>query len=92
MLAIHPLDDFGMSELLGTLDRLGDKEKCKERFLAFIDQPGYRFSRYSQAPVFRFFQCCRRFGMKDEAKLVYHRFQSHLDERNVHFYTSAFVD
>lgn len=91
VLALDPLNDFAMSELLGTWDRVGEKEKCKQRFLAFIEQPGYKFSRYSQAPVFRFFQCCRRFGMRDEAKVVYERFRSQLDDRNLDFYESTFL-
>lgn len=89
---MDPVNDFAMSELLGTWSRQGEKEKCAKRFLAFIEQPNFKFSRYSQAPVFRFFQCCRKFGMKAEAKLVYERFQSQLDERNVHFYKSTFSD
>ena len=92
VLALDPVNDFAMSELLGTWSRQGEKEKCAKRFFAFIEQPNYKFSRYSQAPVFRFFQCCRRFGMKTEAKLVYERFQSQLDERNIHFYKSTFPD
>ena len=92
VLALDPTNNFVMSELLGTWTRQGEKEKCTKRFFAFIEQPNYRFSRYSQAPVFRFFQCCRKFGMNSEAKLVYERFQSQLDDRNVHFYKSTFAD
>ncbi|HEX7335500.1 MAG TPA: tetratricopeptide repeat protein [Pyrinomonadaceae bacterium] len=91
-LALDPTNNFAISELLGAWTRKGEKEKCAERFFAFIEQPNYKFSRYSQAPVFRFFQCCRRFGMKNEAKLVYERFQSQLDDRNLHFYQSTFLD
>jgi len=92
VLLLDPLNDFAMSELLGVWSRQGEKEKCAKRFLAFIQQSKYKFTRSSQAPVFRFFQCCRKFGMKDEAKLVYERFQSQLDDRNVEFYKSAFVE
>jgi len=88
--ALDPLNDFAMSELLGVWMRQGEKEKCKQRFLAFIGQPRYEFTRYSQAPVFRFFQCCRKFEMKDEAKLVFERFQSQLDDRNLDLYKSTF--
>ena len=91
-LVIDLLNDFAMSELLGTWSRQGEKEKCKERFLKFINQRNYRFSRYSQAPVFRFFQCCRKFAMKEEAKLVFDRFKSQLDDRNVDFYESTLAD
>jgi tetratricopeptide (TPR) repeat protein len=89
ILILDPLNDFAMSELLGVWNRQGEKGKCKERFLAFIGQPRYKFTRYSQAPVFRFFQCCRKFGMKDEAKSVFERFQSRLDDRNVDLYKST---
>ena len=89
VLVLDPLNDFAMSELLGVWTRQGKKEKCKERFLAFIGQPRYQFTRYSQAPVFRFFRCCQKFGMKDEAKLVFDRFQSQLDDRNVDLYKST---
>jgi Flp pilus assembly protein TadD len=88
ILALDPLNDFAMSELLGVWNRQGEREKCKERFLAFIGQPRYKFTRYSQAPVFRFFQCCRKFGMNDEAKSVFERFQSQLDARNIDLYES----
>jgi len=89
VLALDPLNNFAMSELLGVWNRQGEKDKCKERFLAFLGQPDYKFSRYSQAPVFRFFQCCRKFGMKDEAKLILERFQTQLDDRNVDLYEST---
>jgi predicted Zn-dependent protease len=92
VLALDPINDFAMSELLGAWNRQGEKEKCAMRFFAFIEQVNYRFSRYSQAPVFRFFQCCRKFGMKNEAKLVYERFQSELDERNLDLYQSTLLD
>jgi Flp pilus assembly protein TadD len=92
VLALDPLNDFAMSELLGTWNRQGNRERCKKRFLAFIAQPNYKFSRYSQAPVFRFFQCCRKFGMKEEAKSVFERFQAQLDDRNIDFYKSTFRD
>jgi len=91
-LALDPLNDFAMSELLSVWSRQGNRQRCSQRFLSFIAQPEYKFSRYSQAPVFRFFQCCRKFGMKNEAKLIYERFQSELDDRNIDFYTSAFID
>jgi hypothetical protein len=90
ILAIDPLNDFAMSELLGIWNSQGEKEKCASRFLAFIEQPNYRFSRYSQAPVFRFFRCCQKFGMASEATLVYERFKSQLDDRNVQLYKSTF--
>jgi len=91
VLALDPLSDFAMSELLGVWNRQGEKDKCRDRFLAFIGQSRYKFTRYSQAPVFRFFQCCRKFGMKDEAKLVFERFQSQLDDRNVDLYKSTWT-
>ncbi len=92
LLALDPLNEFALSELLGTWLRQGEKEKCKTRFFTFIEQPKYKFSRYSQAPFFRFFQCCRKFGMKDEAKRAYERFQTQLDDRNIHLYQSTFFD
>src|SRR5688572_19031530 len=92
VLVLDPLNDFAMSELLGIWSRQGSGERCAQRFLSFIAQPEYKFNRYSQAPVFRFFQCCRKFGMKKEAKLVYEKVQSELDDRNLDFYKSAFMD
>jgi tetratricopeptide (TPR) repeat protein len=89
ILAFDPLNDFAMSELLGVWNRQGEKDKCRDRFLAFIGQPRYKFTRYSQAPMFRFFQCCRKFGMKDEAKMVFERFKSQLDDRNIDLYKST---
>jgi hypothetical protein len=85
------LNDFAMSELLGTWLKQGEKDKCAHRFMGFISQPRYRFTRYSQAPVFRFFQCCRRFGMKDLADQVFQRFESDLDDRNLELYRNTFT-
>jgi tetratricopeptide (TPR) repeat protein len=89
VLALDPLNHFAMSELLGVWTRQGEKEKCKKRFFAFIEQPRYEFTRYSQAPVFRFFQCCRKFGMSEEAKSVFERFKLQLDDRNIDLYVST---
>jgi tetratricopeptide (TPR) repeat protein len=89
-LAIDPLNDHAMSELLAIWSRLGKKEECVRRFLQFIAQPNYRFSQYSQAPTFRFFQCCRNFNLKAEAKLIFERFQSQLDDQNIKYYRSNF--
>lgn len=89
-LTINPLDDHAMSELLAIWKRQGEKEKCAQRFLEFIAQPNYRFSRYSQAPVYRFFQCCSAFSMKTYADLVFERFRSKLDDQNLKYYISNF--
>jgi tetratricopeptide (TPR) repeat protein len=90
VLTIDPLNDHAMSELLAIWERQGEKDKCTQRFLTFIDQPGYRFSRISQASVFRFFRCCRTFGMKEHADTVFERFKSQLDDRNLEFYKRFF--
>ncbi|HEV2799023.1 MAG TPA: tetratricopeptide repeat protein [Pyrinomonadaceae bacterium] len=90
VLRIDPLNDHAMSELLGIWRRQGEGEKCARRFLEFIGQAGYRFSRYSQAPVFRFFHCCRDFKMKESADLVFERFERELDEQNLNFYMRNF--
>jgi len=90
ILALDPLNDFAISELLGIWTRQGDKTKCRERYLSFIGQPKYNFTRYSQAPVFRFFRCCEKFGMTEEARMVFERFEAELDDRNIDFYKSSF--
>jgi tetratricopeptide (TPR) repeat protein/ActR/RegA family two-component response regulator len=90
VLAIDPLNDFAISELLAIWQRQGEKEKCAQRFLEFIVQPSYRFTRYSQASVFRFFRCCKAFNMKEYATQVFERFQSELDDQNLKYYMSAF--
>ncbi len=89
-LIIDPLNDHAMSELLAIWKRQREKEKCAQRFLEFIAQPNYRFSRYSQAPVYRFFQCCSAFSMKASADLVFERFKSKLDDQNLKYYMSNF--
>ena len=89
-LTIDPLNDHAMSELLAIWKRQGEKEKCAQRFLDFISQTNYRFSRYSQAPIFRFFQCCSAFNMKAYADLVFDRFRSELDDQNLKYYRSNF--
>jgi tetratricopeptide (TPR) repeat protein len=86
-----PLNEHAISELLAIWNRQGEKEKCAQRFMEFISQPEYQFSRYSQAPVFRFFQCCSAFNMREYAKQVFKRFQSQLDERNLNYYESNFL-
>jgi Tfp pilus assembly protein PilF len=90
-LIIDPLNDHAISELLAIWKQQGEKEKCVKRFLEFIAQPNYRFSRYSQAPVFRFFQCCKAFNMKENADLIFHRFGSKLDDKNLNYYTDNFT-
>jgi hypothetical protein len=89
-LALDPLNDHAMSELLASWKRQREKEKCAQRFLEFIAQANYRFSRQSQAPVFRFFQCCQAFNMKEYADLVFQRFASRLDDMNLQYYASNF--
>jgi len=59
--------------------------------MEFIAQPGFRFTRTTQAPVFRFFQCCKAFGMKDYARQVFDRFGSKLDDQNIRFYKDNFA-
>jgi len=90
ILEINPLNDFAVSELLAIWKQQKEKEKCVQRFFQFIDQPNYRFSRYSQAPVFRFFQCCRAFDLGEYAGQVFERFESELDEMNVSYYENNF--
>ena len=90
VLRIDPLNDHAMCELLGVWKRRGEGEKCVRTFMAFIGQWDYRFSRYSQAPVYRFFQCCKAFGMKEQADEVFRRFGAELDERNQELYFSNF--
>jgi tetratricopeptide (TPR) repeat protein len=91
-LSIDPLNNHAMSELLAIWMRQGEGEKAARRFIEFIDQSEYKFTRSSQAPVFRFFQCCRRFGMADQARQVYERFGSQLDERNIELFNNVFRD
>ncbi len=89
-LEIDPLDIYAMSELLAIWNRQGKNEKCVQRFFEFIAQPEYHFDRHSQAPVFRFFLCCRDFKMKENAREVFQRFSQELDERNLNFYRDNF--
>lgn len=79
-----------MSELLSIWKRLGEKEKCAKRFMEFISQPGFRFSRQSRAPVFRFFQCSKAFQLKELAGIVFNRFESELDDKNYYYYMDNF--
>ena len=90
VLTFDPLNDFVISELLAIWKQQGEKEKCVQRFMEFISQPNYRFSRYSQAPVFRFFQCCRVFRMKEDAEQVFERFKAELDDQNYNYYMTNF--
>jgi hypothetical protein len=90
VLKLDPVNNHAMSELLGIWMRQKDKEKCEQRFIGFIDQPKYYFSRESQAPVYRFFRCCKVFDMKEQAKTVYERFESRLDAANLEFYGQNF--
>ncbi|MFL6216133.1 MAG: tetratricopeptide repeat protein [Blastocatellia bacterium] len=90
-LAIDSLNDHALSELLAIWRRQRKKDECRRRFEEFIAQPGFRFSRYFQAPVLRFFQCCKAFGMKEAARQVFERFGSQLDERNLQFYDDNFT-
>jgi tetratricopeptide (TPR) repeat protein len=89
-LSIDPLNDHAMSELIAIWTRQNEGEKCAKRFMEFIEQPRYRFTRSSQAPVFRFFRCCERFGMADHARTVFERFRTQLDDTNVQFFQKAF--
>jgi tetratricopeptide (TPR) repeat protein len=91
VLAIDPLNDHAISELLAIWKRQGEKEKCAKRFLEFIAQPNYRFSRFSQAPVYRFFQCCKAFNMKENADIIFQRFESELDNQNRNYYAANFT-
>lgn len=86
-----PLNDHAISELLAIWKLQGKRENCSHRFIEFISQPGYRFTRYSQAPVFRFLQCCKAFDMKQDADNVFQRFRSKLDDQNLNFYTANFL-
>jgi tetratricopeptide (TPR) repeat protein len=90
VLAIDPLNDHAVSELLAIWRRQGEKEKCAQRFMEFIAQPAYRFSRYSQAPFYRFFQCCKAFNMGENADLIFQRFRSKLDDMNLNYYMGNF--
>ncbi len=89
-LSIDSLNDHAISEMIAIWTRQNEGEKCVQRFMEFIGQPNYRFSRSSQAPVYRFFQCCRRFHMSDAAKTVFDRFRSELDERNTELFHNVF--
>jgi len=92
VLKIDPLDDHAMSELLAIWNRMNKKEKGAQRFEEFILQSHYRFTRYSQAPVFRFFQFCRAFNLKEDAKNIFDRFEADLDDQNIGYYRRNFVD
>ncbi|HEV7699501.1 MAG TPA: tetratricopeptide repeat protein, partial [Pyrinomonadaceae bacterium] len=89
-LAINPLDDYALAELLAIWERQGEKEKIVDRFFQFTSQPGFQFSRYFQASVFRFFRCCDHFSLRDDAKTVFDRFQAELDEQNMKYYRQHF--
>jgi tetratricopeptide (TPR) repeat protein len=91
-LQMDPLNDHAMSELLSIWNRLDKKEKGAKRFAEFILQPNYRFTRYTQAPVFRFFQFCRAFNLKEEAKKIFERFESELDDQNIGYYRRNFPE
>ena len=90
VLTLDSLNDHAISELLAIWKQRKEKEKCVQRFLEFVDQPNYQFSRFSQAPVFRFFQCCLAFNMRESAQQVFERFKSELDEQNINYYTRNF--
>jgi tetratricopeptide (TPR) repeat protein len=90
VLTIDPLNNYAVSELLVIWEKQGEREKCLQRFQEFIAQPDYQFSWSSQMPVFRFFQCCRAFDMKEYAEQVFERFKSELDERNYNYYMTNF--
>lgn len=89
-LSINPTDSFVMSELLGVLRQQKKIDESVCRFMSFIHQPEYKFGKHSQAAVFRFLLCCRDFGLKNEANIIFKKFGSKFDKKNKLFFKRYF--
>jgi len=77
---------IGSDQLVGTGPVKERKNNAPNVFLLSLNSPITHTG--ADLPIF---QCCRKFGMKSEAKLVYERFQSQLDDRNLHLFQSTFL-
>ena len=89
--AIDPINSFAMSELLGILRKQEKAELCASHFFTFINQTRYRFGHHSQPAIFRFLLCCKDFGMKKEAGLLFAQFGTKFDKRNWNFFMQHFT-